>query len=54
MKNLKEQKPDVEAVKTEDVELSEEQLEIVAGGTCNLPLIAFHLPTNMGGDRASN
>ena len=38
----------------EDVELSEDQLEVVAGGTYNLPLIAFHLPTNMGGDTANS
>ena len=39
---------------TDDIELSEEQLEVVAGGTCHLPLIAFHLPTTQGGDRASS
>ena len=37
----------------EDVELNEEQLEVVAGGTCHLPLVAFHLPTQ-GGDRANS
>lgn len=32
MKNLKEQKPDAEAVKAVDVELNEEQLDVVSGG----------------------
>lgn len=32
MKNLKEQKPDVENVQAVDVELNEEQLDVVSGG----------------------
>lgn len=39
MKNLKEQKPDAEIVQAVDVELNEEQLEEVSGGT-NWPNIA--------------
>jgi hypothetical protein len=32
MKNLKEQKPNVENVQAVDVELNEEQLDVVSGG----------------------